>query len=186
MSLADALKLKPHILAHANGGSTARSDEEMLGAVEQMDAYMEACFHGGLRQMFLLANALSARGQLHRLILGTDSPTAVGIVPQAIFRMVSWLSGLTDLTVGQAIAAGSGNTQQAFQLETGTLTEGAVADILVVDAPNDSFAADATQALKLGDMVAVTAILQDGMPMEGRALNTPYPNRPVTWHQGKS
>jgi enamidase len=180
MGLAEALVLEPDVLAHANGGSTGRPDAELLEAVQATKSLLEGSFHGGLRQMILLADDLARRGEFHRLVLGSDSPSAVGIVPQAIMRLVTYLCGLSEWSVGHALAAASGNAQRAFGLEAGVVAVGARADLLCLDAPLGSTAVTAAQALTFGDVPGIATVLQDGIPMAGRAVNAPFPKRPIT------
>lgn len=180
MGLPEALALRPDVLAHVNGGSTGRSDDELIAAIDGTSWFLEGNFHGGTRQFILMARTLAERGEGHRLILGSDTPSAVGIVPQAILRLVCVLCGLADWSPGEAIAAATGNARHAFGLEAGTLELGAPADLLCVDAPIGSSAADATEALIFGDVPGVAAVIQDGVVMSGRAVNTPFPRRAVT------
>jgi enamidase len=179
MGYVDAMQIQPDIIAHVNGGSTGRSDEELISVIADTEAYIEACYHGGLRQMLLAANILAENRNLKRLIFGSDSPSAIGVTPQAVFRMMSWLASVTDIAVHDIVAAASGNAQRAFGLPSGTLAEGQPADLLVVDAPLGAVATDATKALQSGDVPAIALILQDGVAMPGRAYNCPFPNRNV-------
>jgi enamidase len=182
MGLAEALAIAPDVVAHVNGGSTGRPDEEVLGVLQTMPAaFVEGCYHGGLRQLVLVARTLAERRELGRLVFGSDSPSSIGITPQAILRMIAQLAGLTDITVGELVAAASGNAGRAFALGRGTLTPGAPADLLVVDAPLGGVADDATAALVRGDMPSIALTLQEGRPLPERALNTPFPNRDVAW-----
>jgi enamidase len=181
MGYRDAMEIGPDIIAHVNGGSTGRSDEEMLAVIKDTEAFIEACYHGGLRQLLLAANTLAERRMLNRLIFGSDSPTAIGVTPQAVLRMMSWLASLTDLSVGDLVAVASGNAQRAFKLPSGILSQQGAADLLVVDAPLGAVATDATQALKSGDIPCIAMIVQDGLVMQGRAFNCPFPNRNVAW-----
>ncbi len=181
MGLAEALAIRPDVVAHVNGGSTGRPDEEVLGVVETMDAFVEGCYHGGLRQLVLVVRALAERRMLRRFIFGSDSPSSIGITPQAILRMIAQLAGLTDISVGELVAAASGNAGRAFDLGLGTLTVGAPADLLAVDAPLGSVADDATVALVRGDIPSIALTLQEGIPLPERALNTPFPKHDVVW-----
>jgi enamidase len=185
MGLAQALALQPDVVAHVNGGSTSRPDEEVLGVVDRMDAVVEGCYHGGLRQLVLVAKALAERRQLHRFVFGSDSPSSIGIVPQAMLRIIAQLAGLTDISVGELIAAASGNAGRAFALGLGTLSVGAPADLLVVDAPLGAVGDDATTALQRGDMPSIALTLQEGVPLGERALNTPFPKRDIAWIKSK-
>ena len=181
MGLAEALQIRPDVIAHVNGGSTGRADEEVLGVVDQMDAFVEGCYHGGFRQLVLVARALAERGRLRRFIFGSDSPSSIGIAPQAILRMISALAGLTEITIGELVASASGNAGRAFDLGLGTLAVGAPADLLIVDAPLGSVADDATAALRSGDMPSLALTLQNGSPLQERAFNLPFPKRDIAW-----
>jgi enamidase len=185
MGLAEAQAIRPDIIAHVNGGSTGRPDEEVLGVVDTLPGFVEGCYHGGLRQLVMVAKTLGEKGMLRRFIFGSDSPSSIGITPQAILRMISQIAGLTDVTVAQLVAAASGNAGKAFDLGLGTLAVGAPADLLVVDAPLGSVADDATSALERGDMPSIALTLQDGAPLPERALNTPFPKRDVAWTKSR-
>src|SRR5581483_4363666 len=147
---------------------------------------VEGCYHGGLRQLVLVARALAERRMLRRFIFGSDSPSSIGIVPQAILRMISHLAGFTDITVGELVAVASGNAGRAFDLGLGTLAVGAPADFLVVDAPLGAVGADATEALVLGDIPSIALTVQDGRPLDERALNTPFPKRDIAWTRSRA
>ncbi|WP_214366350.1 amidohydrolase family protein [Pseudonocardia sp. H11422] len=177
MGLDEALAIRPDVIAHINGGSTGRRDDEVHGVITELDAHVEACYHGGLRQLLMTANLLKERGEVRRLIIGSDSPSAIGISPQAVIRIVSWLIGHSDFSVGDAFAAASGNAAAAWGLEAGVVAQGRPADLLLLDAPLGSQHGDAIQALASGDFPSIAATFQAGELLPERAVNSPFPER---------
>ena len=59
------------------------------------------------------------------------------------------------------------------------LEPGSPADLLLLQTPLGSAAADPLGALQLGDLPAITAVLVDGEPLVLRSRNTPAPLRPA-------
>jgi enamidase len=65
-------------------------------------------------------------------------------------------------------------------LATGMIEPGWEADLLIVDAPQGSQAADALGALAIGDTLAVATAIIDGIPRFEKSRNTPPPSRSIT------
>ena len=63
--------------------------------------------------------------QLHRVILGTDSPAGSGVQPLGILRMISMLSSLGEIPAEVAICLATGNTAKMRSLDCGLIAMGA-------------------------------------------------------------
>lgn len=169
------IRIRPDVAAHANGGPTAPSMDDVVRVLDETDAAIELVHNGNVRAVRDIAHELTARDALDRMVVGTDCPAGTGVVPLGVLRVLSWLCALGDLDAGQAVAAASGNTMRARGLEGGTLVEGAVADLVVVDAPAGSQANDFATTLAIGDTPAVAAVVIDGEVVLTSSRNTPPP-----------
>ena len=133
--------------------------------------------NGNVRAARDVAQLVAERGELHRLLVGTDSPAGTGVVPLGMLRTVAWLSAFGGIPAPQAVAAASGNTARARRIEGGIVEVGAIADLVVVDAPDGSQASDLCAALEAGDTPAVSAVVVDGQIAVRKSRNTPPPRR---------
>jgi len=151
-----------HKIAHANGGSTAASWENTLDIIEQTDIPLEMIHNGNHKMMHRIVRKLKERGELHRLVLGTDCPTGQGAVPNAIMRTAVFISAIDDIPAELALAMASGNTARIYGLNTGIIEPGREADILAIDYPPGSIGTTALEAMANGDTVGVSMVMVDG------------------------
>lgn len=169
--------VRPDVAAHVNGGPTAAATEDVVRILDETDAHVEIVHNGNVRAARDIAELVGARDEMHRLVIGTDSPAGTGVVPLGMLRTVSWLSAFAGIPGAEAIATASGNTARARRIEGGVVEEGAVADLVVADAPDGSQAADMCSALESGDTPAVAAVVVDGAIVVRKSRNTPPPRR---------
>lgn len=169
--------VRPDVAAHVNGGPTAASTEDVERILAETDAYVEIVHNGNVRAARDVAVLVAERGELHRLLIGTDSPAGTGVVPLGVLRTMSWLCALAGVPPQEAVAAASGNTTTARRIEGGRIEVGAPADLVVADAPDGSRADDFCGALAAGDTPAVAAVVIDGEIVVTKSRNTPPPKR---------
>lgn len=152
----------PDVAAHLNGGPTSLGEDEITEIVESTSVTLEIINNGNPRSaLFLLAKAQEA-GAEHRLVLGNDMPSGVGVTPLGIIRTVAFLSSLGGVAPERAIAYGSGNAARAFKRPEGRIAEGDPADVVVIDAPPGSTGKDALGALRRGDHPSIRLVFIDG------------------------
>lgn len=176
----EALRLQPDVLVHVNGGSTSRPLDEIQTVIEDTDAFIEIIHCGNLRAARFIVEALMDRGELDRLLLGSDTPVGHGAIPLAIIKTASQLGSTTDIEPAAVLAAATGNSARAYGLDdVGTLAVGKTADLLLIDRPTGSVAKDGLETLKVGDVPAVALIAVDGQVVAARGRNTPYTDRRV-------
>ena len=73
-----------------------------------------------------------------------------------------------------AIAEATGNNANVYRLNSGVIAAGRDADVVLVDACVGGSQNDALSALSNGDIMAVCAVITDGVPrFVGRSRNTP-------------
>ncbi len=126
--------------------------------------------------------------QLDRLLIATDTPTGSGIMPLGMLYTISHLAslGARPMEVETAIAAATGNNARIYKLNSGFLRVGCDADVAIIDACVGGSKNNALDALRNGDMVAVGAVITDGVPrFVGRSRNTPAAMKQVRVAQNR-
>ena len=98
-------------------------------------------------------------------------------MPYAILRLVVEIASLNDVPPETALCLATGNTARVFGLNTGSITVGKEADLVVMDAPIGSFGGDALEAMRLGDVPSIGAVIIDGELRVLKGLYTPIPKR---------
>jgi enamidase len=175
------LKMQPHVSFHVNGGPAAMPDEDFPRLVNESDIALQVCTAGNLRTLLMTADLLRKADQFDRLLIATDTPTGSGIMPLGMMYTITHLASLTDLPVEFAIAAATGNNASVYNLNCGLLRAGCDADVVLLDACVGSSKDTALDGLRNGDIVAVGAVVTDGIPrFVGRSRNTPAGNRNIT------
>src|ERR671929_227120 len=93
----------------------------------------EIVHNGNERSAIAAVQAARDLKQLHRVILGTDSPAGSGVQPLGILRMIAMLSSLGDLPAEQAFCLATGNTARLRKLDSGLIAVGRAADFTFLD-----------------------------------------------------
>ncbi|MHB1534971.1 MAG: amidohydrolase family protein [Acidimicrobiales bacterium] len=175
------LEMRPQIAGHINGGPTSLTPEENARVVaEGRDIALQLVQAGNLRSAIEIAEAALALGDLHRVLIATDTPTGTGVIPLGMLRSMAELVSIGPLTPSQAVSAATGSVAATYGLPSGRLAVGAPADMVVLDAPIGAAAEDAYGALERGDLPAVACVITDGVVRVARSRNTPPPTRAVT------
>ena len=119
------------------------------------------------------------RGELHRLILGNDAPSGLGVFPLGIWEMICLVSGTAKMEPAQAVACATGNTASAIGLEdVGTIEPGKCADLVICDAPVGAPQDTAGDSIAAGTIPGVSTVIIDGKIMHrGASVNTAPPKR---------
>jgi enamidase len=170
------IDVNPDYVAHANGGPTAPSLENARKLVEGSQCYLECIFNNGnIKMGYEIAKMLIERGELHRLIFGTDSPTGGGWMPLGIHNLIAHLASFNGVPAQDAIACATGNSADCFKLNTGKIEVGREADLVVIDAPLDSAGKDALEAIEIGDLPGQAMVMVDGRlaALWGKATRRP-------------
>ena len=172
--------LQPDVAAHVSGGPIPMSDVDIEQVVARTGFALEVCTSGNYRSTALLVRLLREKGELHRLTLGTDTPGGTGVIPRGMLRNLLYLASICDLTPGQAIAVGTGNTAAAHGLDVGRLEVGRPADIVICGSITGSAGTTVADAVAHGDLPGISHVLVDGVDLvSGRSGQTPPPARPA-------
>ncbi len=173
------VKVQPDVAGHTNGGPTAPPLSDVERILEETSARIEVVHNGNVKAAAAVARLAAERGELHRMVIGTDSPAGSGVQPLGILRVMSWVTALGDVPPEAAVAMASGNIAALHGLNTGVIEVGMEADLVVVDAPLGWQADDALGALAVGDTLAVAAAIIDGSWRFTKSRNTPPASRPI-------
>ncbi|MEM0442959.1 MAG: TatD family hydrolase [Candidatus Caldarchaeum sp.] len=173
------LKVQPDVVSHINGGPTSPSIPDIRSIIENTKAAIEVVQCGNFKSMIDTVRILESRNELHRLIIGTDSPSGTGVIPLGIIRTVSFISSAAGIAPEKIVSAATGNTAKAFGLREGVLEPGRPADLVVMDAPYGSVARDAVEAFSVGDIPGIAMVMIDGVVRVGRSRMTPPPSKQI-------
>lgn len=183
-SLMDAdtiLGIKPDVICHLSGGAIPK--EGMKRLLAELHSQVEICrVHMSNPKCCLeLLDMVKERGELHRLMLGNDAPSGMGVYPLGIWELICFLSSLSNIQPEIAIALGSGNTAQFYNLPVGLIRQGYQADLVVCDAPVGAVTDNACDSIKEGIIPGVCMVMVDGLIVaEGKQVNTAPPKRNIT------
>jgi enamidase len=171
--------LQPHVLGHINGGPTSLPDEDIELLVTQTDMALQLVQAGNLRSALRIVELAHRTGNLHRVLVATDTPTGTGVMPLGMVKSIAELSSLSSTPPEIVWSWATGNNADAFRLPTGKIAAGWPADLVVIDAPWGSVATDAAGALRRGDIPGIAAVIIDGAIRTHRSRNTPPSRREV-------
>jgi enamidase len=168
----DLLEIRPDVAGHVNGGTTALPDRDLPRVVDSGIA-LQICQAGNLRSALEIAGLARERGVLDRVLVASDTPTGTGVMPLAVVKSLAELSSLAGVAPELAICFATGNVGRAYGLDAGVVREGAPADLVLLDAPVASAARSALEALAIGDIPGIGAVVTDGVVRLVRSRNTP-------------
>jgi len=172
------LKMHPHVSFHINGGPTAMPDKDFERVIRESEIALQVCTAGNLRTTLLCARLADANDAFDRFLIATDTPTGSGVMPLGMLYTIAHLSSLTDMAPERFICAATGSNARVYGLDSGVLTPGKAADIVLIDAPDGGTQETALAAIKHGDIAAIGAVIGAGVPrFVGRSRNTPATTR---------
>jgi enamidase len=172
--------VRPDVAGHVNGGPTSLSLSDVERILDETDARIELVHNGNIAMLGRIVTLVRDRGELARIVVGTDSPAGSGVQPLGILRVLAAIASLGGVEGTSAVAMATGSTAALHRLPTGVLEVGRPADLLVVDTPLGSVASDAMGALEIGDTLAVAVVVIDGEVRVVKSRNTPPATRSVS------
>lgn len=175
----ELLELQPDVAGHVNGGTTSLSEDGMKLLVTESSITLQLVQAGNLSAALFIIRLAREYGQLHRVILGSDTPTGTGVLPLGILKSLAEICSLGGLPPEDGIALATGNVSTAYGLQEGVLEVGKPADLLVVDAPVACVAKNASEALSRGDIPGVSCVIIGGEIKATKSRNTPPALRQV-------
>src|SRR3979411_1577597 len=127
------LETDADVIGHVNGGHTALPDDQITALCERSPRALEIVHNGNERAGLLALRTASELKQLHRVILGTDSPAGSGVQPLGILRMIAMLSSLGEIPAEVAICLATGNTAKMRSLNCGLISPGREESVGLLD-----------------------------------------------------
>jgi len=173
------------IAGHITGGPIPMPEADMERVVNETDCYLEIAAAGNYRMTMRLIEMVRRRNALHRVTLGTDTPSGTGILPRGMLRNMCFLASVCGLTPEEAVCVATGNTATAHGLDQGRLEPGRPADLVLMGRIAASVAADGLDALRLGDLPGISMVFVDGVPLvKDRSQQTPPPEMKAVIERG--
>ena len=176
VAIDDVLALGCDIIGHANGGTTALPDDDLEALFEAPGA-IQLVQAGNLRSSLEILRIAVERDALDRILIATDTPTGTGVMPLGMIKSVVELSSLGRIPATDALACATGNCGRVLRRGEGVLEPGRPADFVLLQAPLGGAADDPLDAIELGDIPSITAVVIDGELRALRSRNTPAPAR---------
>lgn len=171
------LRLKPDVCGHVNGGPTSLDNDGLRKLVTETSLYLQLVQAGNLRSSLFILDLAREHDALDRVVVGSDTPTGTGVMPLGVVKTITELSSLGGLPAATAICLATGNNAKAWGLNSGIISPGRDADLLIADAPNGSTQDDLLTAMENGDVPGIGIVIIDGEVKVVRSRNTPPPRR---------
>jgi enamidase len=171
------LEADADVIGHINGGHTSLPEAHVCELCEVSSRAIELVHNGNERVAIAALKTALATKNLHRVILGTDSPAGSGVQPLGILRMIALLSGIGGLAPELAIACATGNTARQRRLNCGLIEAGKPADFVFIDRAQHTAGSDVLKSIALGDLPGIGMVMIDGIVRCGRSRNTPPAER---------
>ena len=167
------LEADTDVIGHINGGHTALPDDQIVCLCEGCKRGLELVHNGNERAALFTLRTAKERGELNRVILGTDAPAGSGVQPLGILRMVTLLASLGDVPAEVAFCFATGNTARMRALDCGLIEVGRAADFVFMDRAQHSAGKTLLESVRLGDLPGVGMTVIDGVVRSHRSRNTP-------------
>ncbi|TGR27483.1 MULTISPECIES: amidohydrolase family protein [unclassified Mesorhizobium] len=168
------LEVDADIVAHVNGGPTALPEAEIRQICENGSRALEIVHNGNLRTGLFVLELARQRGELSRVILGTDSPAGSGVQPLGILRTLTTLASLGGIAPEVAFCLASGNTARVRGLaDRGIIEVGRAADLIFIDQAIGGAGDGLLDSVALGNLPGIGMVIIDGEVRTNRSRNTP-------------
>ncbi|HUK09219.1 MAG TPA: amidohydrolase family protein [Stellaceae bacterium] len=176
------LEADADVIGHINGGHTALSLDQIDCLCERCSRAIEIVHNGNELAALRALRTAKELKQLHRVILGTDSPAGSGVQPLGILRMIALLAALGDTPAEVALCFATGNTARIRNLDCGLMEPGRAADFVFMDRAQHSSGRDLLDSIRKGDLPGIGMMVIDGVVRAGRSRNTPPAERIPEYH----
>jgi enamidase len=161
------------VIGHINGGHTALPDDQVLSLCENSPRALEVVHNGNGKAALLTLRTAKERRELHRVIIGTDSPAGSGVQPLGILRMIAMLSSLGEVPAEVAFCCATGNTARIRNLDCGIIESGRAATFVLIDRAQHSAGTSVLDSIERGDLPGIGMVIIDGAISAERSRNTP-------------
>ncbi|MFN3955145.1 MAG: amidohydrolase family protein [Pararhodobacter sp.] len=170
---ADVLQAQPDVVSHINGGPTSIAHEDIRDLCRHATGALEVVHNGNEKSALVAMEGALDAGRLADLLIGTDAPAGSGVQPNGMLRMITLLASLGGLPAEQAICCATGNIARRRKISQGVLSAGHPADIVFMDRPDGSPGKTVLDAMTMGNIPGIAAVMIDGKMRIGRSRSTP-------------
>jgi enamidase len=168
------LKIAPDIAGHINGGPIPPSTKDVERVVAESDAWLEVAYCGNARMAIKVMEMALKYGQLHRVVLGSDTPSGTGVTPRCMLRIIAIAASARGIEPEQALCMATGQVAEAHNLDSGFIAVGRPADLVILGRIQGSEGANALEALKAGNLLGISlALIDGGLVIRERSHQTP-------------
>jgi len=172
------LDIDPDIAGHINGGPIPPSIPDIEKIITDCNAYLELAYCGNPAVALKVLDIARAFDQLHRIILGSDTPSGTGVTPRAMLRIMGIAATAAGVEPEQAVCMATGSVAKAHNLNTGFIEPGMPADLVLLGRIEGSVGATAMEALKSGNLLGISMVFIDGKAViKDRSRQTPPPEK---------
>ncbi|MBC2884683.1 amidohydrolase family protein [Ochrobactrum sp. CM-21-5] len=172
------IEVDADIIAHINGGPTALPFDELEQICEKSTRAIEIVHNGNLKAGLYVLDIAKQRGELDRVVLGTDGPAGSGVQPLGILRTITHLVSLGDVSVETAFCFATGNICKFRNLDDrGMIEVGRSADLVFMDQATGGAGDGFIESIELGNLPGIGMVMIDGEIRVGRSRNTPPSDR---------
>ena len=161
------------VIGHINGGHTALPDDQITTLCEKSSRALEIVHNGNERAALLALRTARELKQLHRVILGTDSPAGSGVQPLGIVRLMAMLCSIGEIPAEVAVCFATGNTAKIRKLTCGRIAAGCDATFVLMDKAQHSAGNSLLKSIEAGDLPGIGMVVIDGVVSAQRSRNTP-------------
>jgi len=161
------------VIGHINGGHTALPDDQITTLCEKSSRALEIVHNGNERAALLTLRTARELKQLHRVILGTDSPAGSGVQPLGIVRLMAMLCSIGEIPAEVAVCFATGNTAKIRKLTCGRIAAGCDATFVLMDKAQHSAGNSLLKSIEAGDLPGIGMVVIDGVVSAQRSRNTP-------------
>ncbi len=158
----DVFTVEPTIASHANTFASLSDDDIDRLCGPDGPPFVEVVQAGGTRSMLRVAQRLNETDSLHRLLIGTDTPTGYGVTSLGILKTIGDICSLADIPAETGWAIASSQGARAFGHDGNHIAVGRPADLVVIDASLGSVEDDASTAIAAGEFPGVAVVITDG------------------------
>lgn len=169
----DVLDAQPDVVSHINGGPTSIPHDAIRRLCQDAQGALEVVHNGNEKSALVALEAAQAAGRLADFLIGTDAPAGSGVQPNGMLRMVTLLASLGGLPPDQAWCCASGNVARKRGLQQGIIAVGRPADLVFMDRPGGSEGETVLDAMAMGNIPGIAAVMIDGKMRTGRSRSTP-------------
>jgi enamidase len=169
----DVLQAQPDVVSHINGGPTSIPHAAIRELCRHATGALEAVHNGNEKSAIVALEGALAEDRLGDFLVGTDAPAGSGVQPNGMLRMATLLASFGGLPAEQAWCCGSGNVAKRRGLAQGIVAPGRPADLVFMDRPGGSEGDDVLDAMAMGNIPGIAAVMIDGKMRTGRSRSTP-------------